>query len=127
MMRLAPADFLAAGASFTLGSRSMAWRTSNRLDRLPANWASIRSGVLRRDDWRCQWVVGNRLCGARASEVHHLEEAYGGLDNDSPENLISICKEHHDIATRAYALEMRMRRQEQRSRMTFTGHPGLVS
>ena len=106
----------------------MAWRTSNRRTRLPKNWGKLRSACLQRDGHRCQWVVGTRQCRAEATEVHHLEEAgrYGGADNDKLEALVSLCSEHHQIATLAYARERKAAKAAKAATLAYAGHPGLV-
>jgi 5-methylcytosine-specific restriction endonuclease McrA len=51
-------------------------------------WRKVRRHVLKRDGYRCV------LCGRPARDVHHVHEhALGGLD--VPDNLISLCAEHH--------------------------------
>jgi 5-methylcytosine-specific restriction endonuclease McrA len=63
---------------------------SRRLD--PQAYAALRSAVLQRDGWRCQW------CGSLTGvEVHHLiHRSQGGAD--SPENLLSLCVHCHALA-----------------------------
>jgi 5-methylcytosine-specific restriction endonuclease McrA len=55
---------------------------SRRLD--PQAYAALRSEVLQRDGWRCQW------CGSlNGVEVHHLiHRSQGGAD--LPENLLPV-------------------------------------
>jgi 5-methylcytosine-specific restriction endonuclease McrA len=57
-------------------------------------YARLRSQILQRDGWRCQW------CGSLAGvEVHHLlHRSQGGPD--SAENLISLCPSCHKSAHR---------------------------
>lgn len=103
----------------------MSWRTSNRRKRLPSNWAGIRKVVMERDGYRCRWLVGGKRCRNKATQVHHVYEAgaNGGVERDDPRFLIAICDEHHDLVTRVYAQE---RKEAKRSKVDFTGHPGLL-
>jgi 5-methylcytosine-specific restriction endonuclease McrA len=55
-----------------------------------AEWRSRRARVLSRDLGRC------RLCGARASQVHHV--TYTHLAHERPAELVSLCTLcHHSI------------------------------
>lgn len=69
----------------------MAWETSNRKSRLPANWPQIRLRIGNRDNWSCQWRVGARKCGAHANQVDHIIPG----DDHSDSNLQMLCEEHH--------------------------------
>ena len=102
----------------------MAWHTSNRRKRLPANWAALRRTVLARDGFRCQWRLGERQCGAEATEVHHLNEAGRnfGVEDNQPEALVSLCTEHHQIATQTYAREQRLAKAAKMA----PKHPGVL-
>jgi 5-methylcytosine-specific restriction endonuclease McrA len=55
----------------------------------PDQYNSLRSQVLRRDGWRCQF------CGAMSNlEVHHKDfRSHSG--DDSEENLITLCNVCH--------------------------------
>lgn len=47
--------------------------------------------VAERDDYLC------RVCGTQAVDVHHIVfRSHGGAD--VPENLICLCRTHHDMA-----------------------------
>lgn len=50
----------------------------------------LRSRVLERDGRRCRW------CGAtnRGVDLHHIRYRRGRAD-DTEDNLISLCREHH--------------------------------
>ncbi|WP_066904585.1 HNH endonuclease [Mycolicibacterium houstonense] len=48
----------------------MAWDTSDRRDRLPANWPEIRRGALRAAGHRCQIQLPG--CTGVATEVDHV-------------------------------------------------------
>lgn len=103
----------------------MAWATSDRRRRLPWNWPSIRKAVLDRDGRRCQWRIGGRICGDPAYEVHHIVEAGDGPDDNSPANLIAICRLHHVQATARYAAERRAVWQARKD-PGEPKHPGLL-
>ncbi len=63
-----------------------------RLD--PADYEKLRSQILQRDGWRCQF------CGAMSNlEVHHkIFRSQSG--SDSEENLITLCWACHALAHR---------------------------
>lgn len=104
----------------------MAWAASRRRERMPKNWRSIRAAVLRRDGGRCMVRVGGRVCGAPATEVHHVVEAgrLGGADDDRPGNLISICARHHRIFTKLYSDERRAANRA--AARPMSSHPGVL-
>ncbi|MFD8315878.1 HNH endonuclease [Kitasatospora purpeofusca] len=66
----------------------MSWTTSNRRDRLPADWPRIRKRILRRDGGRCTTVFSTgRRCLARATDVDHIVPG----DDHTDDNLRSLC------------------------------------
>ena len=108
----------------------MAWATSSRRRRLPANWAVIRKKVLDRDGHRCRVVVDGVRCPAPATEVHHLIEAgrNGGRDLDEERFLVAICGPHHQILTQKFAAEQQSlrRKQKRATGVDSMDHPGLL-
>jgi 5-methylcytosine-specific restriction enzyme A len=103
---------------------------SRRTTPLPKNWPSIRRMVLVRDRHRCLWgsvpadlaVPGQ--CSRPATDVDHIIDP----EDHHPDNLRSLCGEHHDIRTsrmagRVSAAERRriiaLRNRPQRP------HPGM--
>lgn len=72
-----------------------AWEGSTRRERLPSNWNTIRRRILKRDRHQCQ-APG---CRAKATEVDHVINN----DDDSPENLQSLCSPCHRKKTQAEA------------------------
>jgi 5-methylcytosine-specific restriction enzyme A len=81
------------------------------LDDSPANagyetrpgWADIRITIIKRDNFTCQWPG----CGVKVTpgtcEVDHIRprHVFGWKpDADKPENLWTLCQEHHEIKTR---------------------------
>ncbi|MGW1740019.1 HNH endonuclease [Nocardia sp. NPDC001965] len=97
----------------------MGWTSSNRRSRLPADWASRRSQVLRRDDYVCQ-LRWNRCLGT-ATEADHIRRG----DNHSIENLQAACQRCH---ARKSSAEGNARQAEIRSRRKrpTERHPGSL-
>lgn len=60
------------------------WAGSNRRQRLPSNWSTLRAHVLERDAHQCR-------CGAPATDVDHVLAG----DNHDPTNLEAICARCH--------------------------------
>nr|WP_026246949.1 hypothetical protein [Streptomyces sp. SID8354] len=103
----------------------MAWSTSSRRERLPANWAQIRRRVLYRDGHQCtardQYGV---RCAEHATDVDHIRPG----DDHREANLTSLCGWHHRVKSSregAAAKAAVRRRQNRRFRRTET-HPGLL-
>lgn len=81
----------------------MAWESSNRRERLPANWHKLRGRVIRRAGGRCQAVLmdtGQR-CGETGRDVDHITPG----DNHSLNNLQLLCRWHHTRKTQAEAAQ----------------------
>ncbi|MFE2556708.1 HNH endonuclease [Streptomyces sp. NPDC059352] len=79
----------------------MAWETSNRRERLPANWAKLRQRAIRRAGGVCQGVIeetGQR-CTYPGTEVDHITPG----DNHTLDNLQLLCRWHHARKTQAEA------------------------
>jgi 5-methylcytosine-specific restriction endonuclease McrA len=90
------------------------WQGSTRARRLPANWVTIRSAILRRDGNRCQ-IRGPR-CTGTANEVDHIQVG----DDHRTQNLQAACTQCHRDKTQAEAKAARPRRAR-----TPEPHPGL--
>lgn len=102
----------------------MPWSTSDRRDRLPANWATLRIRALRRDGYRCQArdTLG-RLCGAPANQVDHI--APSGAD--ILDNLQSLCTWHHGQKSAAEGVAARRAKGYRSNRRPDSEpHPGLL-
>ncbi|MFD9442173.1 HNH endonuclease [Streptomyces sp. NPDC060001] len=70
----------------------MAWHSSTRRARLPADWPRRRRRILRRDAHSCQSrFTDGRLCGAPANQVDHIEPG----DDHSDSNLQALCEWCH--------------------------------
>ena len=53
-------------------------------------WKRKRYVVLKRDNWKC------KLCGDKATQVHHLKYARHQIGKEPIDWLISICKPCHE-------------------------------
>lgn len=67
------------------------FKGSTRRLRLPSNWNSLRTKVLRRDNYRCQYPD----CSLTARDIDHIEPN----DNHNLSNLQSLCSYHHKLKT----------------------------
>jgi 5-methylcytosine-specific restriction endonuclease McrA len=72
----------------------MAWETSNRKARLPANWSLIRLRILRRDGYRCQAANRDGRAGKCLAPANQVDHIIAGDDHDSI-NLQALCAWHH--------------------------------
>jgi 5-methylcytosine-specific restriction enzyme A len=97
--------------------RRNAWAGSDRRSRLPPDWKARRLRVLVRDGWRCR-APG---CGARATDVDHVERG----DDHRDANLQALCVRHHREKTAREGVEAR--RLRGRKRPDREPHPGLVA
>ncbi|MFG3200376.1 HNH endonuclease [Streptomyces sp. NPDC048208] len=76
----------------------MAWSSSNRRAELPANWATIRARVVRRDRGLCQGVLSEgALCGHPGTDVDHIRPG----NDHSMGNLQLLCTWCHKRKTQA--------------------------
>ncbi|MFI8084378.1 HNH endonuclease [Kitasatospora sp. NPDC086009] len=66
----------------------LAWTTSTRRERLPANWPRIRRRILHRDGHACTATFSDgRRCGMPATDVDHIIPG----DDHSDANLRALC------------------------------------
>lgn len=93
------------------------WNTSNRRERLPSNWDSLRQSVLRRDNHRCQLRLAG--CKTIATEVDHRQRG----DNHALDNLWAVCRSCHSQKTQTEAQEARRKKRTARFR-PVERHPG---
>lgn len=99
----------------------MAWSTSNRRERLPADWHSRRARVLRRDSYRCQALDSlGAKCGEPATDVDHINPG----DDHSYANLQALCRWHH--ARKSSAEGAAARRPRPTQRREPERHPGVI-
>ena len=59
----------------------------------PPDWTARRTKILKRDHYRC------RVCKGKGGYVDHIVRVADG-GSWEPENLQTLCKEHHDLKTR---------------------------
>lgn len=93
----------------------MAWQSSTRSRRLPPNWRTIRTRILRRDQHTCRLRLPG--CTELATQVDHIQPG----DDHSPDNLrasCAHCNARANIATRP--------KPASRKRPTEP-HPGLLT
>ncbi|KOG26808.1 HNH endonuclease [Streptomyces viridochromogenes] len=101
------------------------WSSSDRRERLPADWPKIRLRVLRRDGHRCtaRDQYGER-CEELATDVDHIVPG----DDHRETNLRALCGFHHQAKSSregALALAAQRRRIGKRFKRT-EAHPGLL-
>jgi len=73
---------------------SSALQKRHRIRQAPEPYAELRRIVLERDGWRCQ------QCGSfRNLDVHHVRRR-SALGDDAETNLITLCRECHQILHR---------------------------
>lgn len=76
----------------------MAWSSSDRRARLPANWDAIRSAFKRKrmalDGGRCQGrLPSGKRCPRLGTDADHRS------DPDNHDDLQWLCRKHHDDKT----------------------------
>lgn len=100
----------------------MAWQGSNRRQRLPQNWASLRKQVFIRDGRKCQVLSEDTgfKCGEPANEVDHITPG----DDHSLLNLQAICSWHHKRKSSAEGNAAKIK-WEPRNRKPES-HPGAL-
>ncbi|MFJ5923866.1 HNH endonuclease [Kitasatospora sp. NPDC092948] len=94
----------------------MAWSTSTRRGRLPADWPAIRQRILRRDRHTCY------RCGGRAREVDHIRRG----DDHSDTNLAAICTPCHRAKSSSEGGSATRRAYRPTRRRPPERHPGLT-
>jgi 5-methylcytosine-specific restriction protein A len=104
----------------------VAWSTSNRKSRLPADWPQRCKVILKRDGYRCQHVrydTGAK-CGAYANQCDHKDQDRSW--DHSYANLQSLCEHHHSVKSSSEggnaAAKAAARRRDAKKRR----HPGLL-
>ncbi len=70
---------------------------------MTAEWQDVARQILERDAWQCRALVDpprHARCVRRSTlEIHHLLNRSQGGGPD-PENLLLLCRRHHEMATR---------------------------
>lgn len=101
----------------------MAWEGSDRRERLPDNWATLRLERLKKDNYRCTWILPSRKrCPRTATDVDHRIE---GADDDRIEALQSLCSHHHQTKTAKAAVRIKREKRQRRWRPQ-ENHPGAI-
>jgi 5-methylcytosine-specific restriction protein A len=97
----------------------MPWSTSDRLSRLPHDWATRRIRVLRRDAYQCQHRDTERgpKCLAPANQCDHIIPG----DDHGYDNLQALCATHHARKSSAEGNAARPKRAREPE-----PHPGLI-
>ena len=96
------------------------WSGSDRKNRLPHNWSTLRNQVLHRDNHQCQAILNDGTqCVAQGTDVDHIEPG----DNHDLTNLQLLCRWHHNKKSSAEGNRNRPRYREQRP---SEKHPGVV-
>lgn len=96
------------------------WTGSDRSDRLPENWNSIRARVLVRDKYRCKLRLDDCLIQAR--EVDHIIPG----DDHSLTNLRAVCSKCHARKSSQEGHDAKAHRKQLRLRPR-EAHPGVIS
>lgn len=106
----------------------MAWESSDRRSRLPANWGSrTKPGSLvfqvwERDQGRCTWKLpSGARCPRPGSDVDHRNPG----DDHRLSNLQLLCEHHHGKKTGREAFAGRMKRRKQ-PKKPQERHPGMI-
>lgn len=99
----------------------MPWETSDRRQRLPADWPAIRARRLKIDGYRCTWTTDGQRCTAVATEVDHRTAK---TDDHRITELRSLCRDHHGRKSAAEGVAARAERRA-RLRLPPEEHPGL--
>lgn len=93
----------------------MAWETSDRRARLPADWSALVAAVWKRDGGRCTWrLPSGARCPRPGRDVDHRVAG----DDHRMSNLQLLCGTHHDRKTQREAwagrkkLKTKKRREE---------------
>lgn len=97
----------------------MAWSTSDRRERLPKNWNTIRKIKLHEANWKCQAKQHHPRCDKTGTEVDHIIPG----DDHSFENLQVLSKECHKAKT---ARETAARNKARSTKRAQEKHPGLL-
>lgn len=99
----------------------MAWSTSDRRARLPADWAAIRRAVKRRANGRCEAEQHHPDCDGIGTDADHKTAG----DNHSLENLQWLSKPCHWAKTKRENAA-RNKQQAALKRRPAEQHPGRI-
>lgn len=100
----------------------MAWETSDRRERLPADWPKRVARVKERDGNRCTWKLPSGVrCPRVGTDVDHRVPG----DNHDLRNLQLLCRHHHDKKTQREAWAGRKKKAPKKQKRADR-HPGLL-
>lgn len=99
----------------------MPWATSDRRDRLPADWEQRRQSVKRRAGGRCEKTTNGKRCPQPGTECDHRDRG----DDHRLSNLQWLCTDHHRAKTIAEAQQARNAMRAARYRPAEK-HPGAL-
>ena len=100
----------------------MAWESSDRRARLPANWSDLVKQVWKRDGGQCTWKLpSGKRCPRKGADVDHRKNN----DDHSLSNLQLLCRAHHDKKTQREAWAGRRRKKPAPRREER--HPGRLA
>lgn len=100
----------------------MSWDSSDRRDRLPADWAKLVRAVKHRDQGRCrQRLPSGARCPRPGTEVDHIIPN----DDHSLKNLRLLCSTHHGKKSSREGFQAREAVKQSKYRPR-EGHPGDV-
>ena len=111
-----------AGGCLRKGGGGMSWYTSDRRERLPKDWDTIRTQVKRRAGGRCEAKVHARGCDGVGTDCDHITPG----DDHSLENLQLLSHCCHVKKTQAEAAE-RNHAWASMGRRPSEKHPGSFS
>lgn len=97
----------------------MPWHTSDRVRRLPDNWASLRAQARKRAQGQCEAQTHHPLCPGTGNECDHIEPG----DDHRLENLQWLSTPCHKAKTQTEGA-LRARRDAQLRRRPQEPHPG---
>lgn len=98
----------------------MAWESSDRRARLPANWPTLVARVKKRDGGRCTWrLPSGARCPRPGTDVDHRAPG----DDHRLSNLQLLCHHHHEKKTLREAFAGR--RKAKTTRRPPERHPGV--
>lgn len=100
----------------------MAWSTSDRRQRLPADWPKIRRQVKARAGGKCQATQHTPQCNGTGTDADHIQQG----DNHSLDNLQWLSEPCHKAKT-ARETAARNKRNAKLKRKPKEQHPGRLT
>ena len=103
----------------------MAWSTSTRRHRLPADWERIRQATKARAGGQCEWSEDGARCPEPGTDCDHVEAM-----TDDHSRTQWLCRKHHAIksAREGRQAQLRAKREaKKRFARPVEEHPGRVA